>query len=76
MLSIRDIIQTRVKKLTSEIHYLKDYITGYLLRTGILHRDIRVMMSFKLLQINQIKCSPIPPEKSPLFFAFCRAAVL
>jgi len=29
MLSIRDIIQTHVKKLTSEIHYLKDYITGY-----------------------------------------------
>ncbi len=29
MLSIRDIIQTQVKKLTSEIHYLKDYITGY-----------------------------------------------
>ncbi len=28
MLSIRDIIQTHVKKLTSEIHYLKDYITG------------------------------------------------
>jgi IMP dehydrogenase len=28
MLSIRDIIQTQVKKLTSEIHYLKDYITG------------------------------------------------
>ena len=29
MLSIRDIIQTHVKKLTSEIHYLKDYISGY-----------------------------------------------
>lgn len=29
MLSIRDIIQTHVGKLTSEIHYLKDYITGY-----------------------------------------------
>jgi IMP dehydrogenase len=29
MLSIRDIIQTQVTKLTSEIHYLKDYITGY-----------------------------------------------
>ena len=29
MLSIRDIIQTHVRKLTSEIHYLKDYITGY-----------------------------------------------
>lgn len=29
MLSIRDIIQTHVKKLTTEIHYLKDYITGY-----------------------------------------------
>ena len=29
MLSIRDIIQTQVKKLTSEIHYLKDYISGY-----------------------------------------------
>ena len=29
MLSIRDIIQTQVKKLTSEIHSLKDYITGY-----------------------------------------------
>lgn len=29
MLSIRDIIQTQVSKLTSEIHYLKDYITGY-----------------------------------------------
>ncbi len=29
MLSIRDIIQTQVKKLTSEIHYLKDYITGH-----------------------------------------------
>ncbi len=29
MLSIRDIIQTQVSKLTSEIHYLKDYISGY-----------------------------------------------
>jgi CBS domain-containing protein len=29
MLSIRDIIQTHVKKLTSEIHYLKDYISGH-----------------------------------------------
>jgi CBS domain-containing protein len=29
MLSIRDIIQTHVSKLTSEIHYLKDYITGF-----------------------------------------------
>ncbi len=29
MLSIRDIIQTQVTKLTSEIHYLKDYIAGY-----------------------------------------------
>lgn len=29
MLSIRDIIQAQVKKLTSEIHYLKDYITGF-----------------------------------------------
>ncbi len=29
MLSIRDIIQTHVKKLTTEIHYLKDYISGY-----------------------------------------------
>ncbi len=28
MLSIRDIIQTQVGKLHSEIHYLKDYITG------------------------------------------------
>jgi len=28
MLSIRDVIQTHVGKLTSEIHYLKDYITG------------------------------------------------
>lgn len=27
MLSIRDVIQTQVNKLTSEIHYLKDYIT-------------------------------------------------
>lgn len=29
MLSVRDIVQAQVKKLTSEIHYLKDYITGY-----------------------------------------------
>ncbi len=29
MLSIRDIIQTQVKKLTAEIHHLKDYITGF-----------------------------------------------
>ena len=29
MLSIRDISQTHVKKLTSEIHYLKDYISGF-----------------------------------------------
>ena len=29
MLSVRDIIQTQVKKLTTEIHYLKDYITGF-----------------------------------------------
>ena len=28
MLSIRDIIQTQVGKLHSEIHYLKDFITG------------------------------------------------
>jgi IMP dehydrogenase len=28
MLSIRDIIQTQVKKLTSELHYLRDYITS------------------------------------------------
>jgi CBS domain-containing protein len=28
MLSIRDVIQTQVSKLASEIHYLKDYITG------------------------------------------------
>ncbi|MDH4232832.1 MAG: CBS domain-containing protein [Nitrospirota bacterium] len=28
MLSIRDIVQTQVSKLTSEIHYLKDYITS------------------------------------------------
>ena len=28
MLSIRDIVQTQVNKLTSEIHYLKDYITS------------------------------------------------
>ncbi len=29
MLSIRDIIQTHVTRLTTEIHYLKDYIAGY-----------------------------------------------
>ena len=29
MLSIRDIIQPHVKKLTTEIHYLKEYISGY-----------------------------------------------
>jgi CBS domain-containing protein len=28
MLSIRDIIQTQVKKLTSDLHYLRDYIAG------------------------------------------------
>jgi CBS domain-containing protein len=28
MLSIRDVIQTHVGKLHSEIHYLKDYISG------------------------------------------------
>ena len=28
MLSIRDVIQTRVEKLTEEIHYLKDYLIG------------------------------------------------
>ena len=28
MLSIRDIVQTQVHKLTSEIHYLKDYISS------------------------------------------------
>lgn len=28
MLSIRDIIQTQVKKITSELHYLRDYITN------------------------------------------------
>lgn len=28
ILSIRDVIQNQVGKLTSEIHYLKDYITG------------------------------------------------
>jgi len=28
MLSIRDVIQTQVGTLTSEIHYLKDYIIG------------------------------------------------
>lgn len=29
MLSIRDVIQTQVEKLSTEIHYLKDYISGY-----------------------------------------------
>lgn len=29
MLSIRDVIQTQIGRLQSEIHYLKDYITGY-----------------------------------------------
>lgn len=29
MLSIRDIIQAQVSKLNAEIHYLKDYITGF-----------------------------------------------
>jgi len=28
MLSIRDIIQTQVKKITAELHYLRDYITN------------------------------------------------
>jgi len=28
MLSIRDVIQSQVQKLTSEIHYLKDYIAS------------------------------------------------
>lgn len=28
MLSIRDIVQSQVQKLTSEIHYLKDYISS------------------------------------------------
>ena len=28
MLSVRDIIQTQVKKLTAEIHYLRDYIVA------------------------------------------------
>ena len=28
MLSVRDIIQSQVQKLTSEIHYLKDYIAS------------------------------------------------
>lgn len=28
MLSIRDIVQTQVNKLSAEIHYLKDYISG------------------------------------------------
>ena len=29
MLSIRDIIQSQVSRLTAEIHYLKDYISSY-----------------------------------------------
>jgi CBS domain-containing protein len=29
ILSIRDIVKTQVGKLQSEIHYLKDYITGF-----------------------------------------------
>jgi signal-transduction protein with cAMP-binding, CBS, and nucleotidyltransferase domain len=29
MLSIRDIILTHVGKITTEIHYLKDYIAGF-----------------------------------------------
>jgi signal-transduction protein with cAMP-binding, CBS, and nucleotidyltransferase domain len=29
MLSIRDVIQTQIGKMTAEIHYLKDYIAGY-----------------------------------------------
>lgn len=29
MLSIRDVIQTQIGRLQSEIHHLKDYITGY-----------------------------------------------
>jgi len=29
MLSIRDIVLSQVHKMTSEIHYLKDYISGY-----------------------------------------------
>lgn len=29
MLSIRDVVQTQIGKLQSEIHYLKDYITGF-----------------------------------------------
>jgi IMP dehydrogenase len=28
MLSVRDVIQSQVQKLTSEIHYLKDYIAS------------------------------------------------
>jgi CBS domain-containing protein len=28
MLSVRDIIQTQVKKLTADLHYLRDYIAG------------------------------------------------
>jgi len=28
MLSIRDVIQTQIGKMTAEIHYLKDYIAG------------------------------------------------
>lgn len=28
MLSVRDIVQTQVDKMSTEIHYLKDYITG------------------------------------------------
>ena len=29
MLSIRDVIQTQMGKMTAEIHYLKDYIAGF-----------------------------------------------
>jgi len=29
MLSIRDIVLSQVDRMTSEIHYLKDYISGY-----------------------------------------------
>jgi signal-transduction protein with cAMP-binding, CBS, and nucleotidyltransferase domain len=29
MLSIRDIVLSQVHKMTTEIHYLKDYISGY-----------------------------------------------
>lgn len=29
MLSIRDVVQTQIGKLEAEIHYLKDYITGF-----------------------------------------------